>query len=52
MMIIGDKETCLKKVKELKNLGITNLALKPISNDTEKNKKSLEYFAKEILASL
>lgn len=50
--IIGDKETCLKKVKELKDLGITNLALKPISNEVEKNKNSLELFAKEILVNL
>ncbi|QKF82766.1 LLM class flavin-dependent oxidoreductase [Halarcobacter ebronensis] len=49
--IIGDKETCIKKIKELKDLGITNLALKPISNDVEKNKTSLEKFAKEILPS-
>jgi len=47
--IIGDKKTCLKKVKELKDLGVTNLALKPISNDVNKNKRSLELFAKDIL---
>lgn len=50
--IIGDKETCLKKINELKELGITNLALKPISNEVEKNKKSLELFAEEILVNL
>ena len=47
--VIGNKNTCLKKIKELQALGITNLALKPIANDVNKNKTSLELFAKEIV---
>ncbi|WP_419769278.1 MAG: LLM class flavin-dependent oxidoreductase [Candidatus Marinarcus sp.] len=50
--IIGDKQTCINKIKELKALGITNLALKPISNEVEKNKQSLELFAKDVLVNL
>ncbi|XPV69402.1 MAG: LLM class flavin-dependent oxidoreductase [Halarcobacter sp.] len=50
--IIGDKKTCLEKIHQLKELGITNLALKPISNELEKNKQSLKLFSNEILKSL
>lgn len=50
--VIGDKDTCLNKIKELKALGITNLALKPIANNIDKNKKSLELFAKEVMVNL
>ncbi|RXJ60915.1 LLM class flavin-dependent oxidoreductase [Candidatus Marinarcus aquaticus] len=49
--IIGDKQTCVEKINELKALGVTHLALKPISNEVEKNKASLELFSQEVLVN-
>lgn len=50
--IIGDIETCCQKVDELKAIGVTHLALKPISNSIDKNINSLNLFATNILKDI